>query len=143
MSTLPFTVASFNQFLGEKKLMASRCPTCNALYLPPRAICPKCHGEALEWVQMSGRGTLAAFTSVYIGPTFMIAEGFDRNNPYCTGIVELDEGPKISARILGVDARSPGTIKVGTPMQVEFLEQGAGEQKHNVLAFRPSDADKR
>ena len=39
MATLPFTVASFNQFLNEKKLMASRCPQCDALYLPPRALC--------------------------------------------------------------------------------------------------------
>ncbi len=138
MAILPFTVASFNQFLAEKKLMGTRCPHCNAVYLPPRAICPQCHGEALEWVEMSGRGKLAAFTSVYVGPTFMNAEGFDRTNPYVTGIVELDEGVKISARILGVDAKNPASIKVGLPMTVEFVERGEGEGKKTFLAFRAS-----
>jgi uncharacterized OB-fold protein len=136
MATLPFTVASFNQFLREKKLMASRCPQCNALYLPPRAICPKCHGDQLEWVETSGKGKLAAFTSVYVGPTAMIAEGFDRNNPYVTGIVELDEGVRISARILGVDARHPEQIKIGTPMTVDFVERGEGDKKQTFLAFQ-------
>ncbi len=137
MATLPFTVASFNQYLGEKKLMASRCPACNTLYLPPRAICPKCHGDQLEWVETSGHGRLAAFTSVYVGPTAMVAEGYDRNNPYVTGIVELDEGVKISARILGVDAKQPDQIKIGTPMTVKFLERGEGEARRTFLAFEP------
>lgn len=133
----PFTAASFNQFLNEKKLMASRCVQCGALALPPRAICAACHGNQLEWVEMTGKGKLAAFTSIYVGPTFMNAEGFDRNNPYCTGVVELDEGVKISARLLGVDARNPGAIKIGTPMTVEFLERGEGEAKKTFLAFEP------
>lgn len=138
MTSLPFTVASFNQYLAEKKLMASRCPACDALYLPPRAICPKCHSDQLEWVETSGKGRLAAFTSVYVGPTAMIAEGFDRNNPYVAGIVELDEGVKISARILGVDARQPGQIKIGTPMTVTFVERGGGDTPpdQTFLAFQ-------
>ena len=36
----------------------------------------------------------------------MVAEGYDCNNPYVSGIVETEEGAKISARILGVDASS-------------------------------------
>jgi len=139
MATLPFTVASFNQFLNERKLMASRCPACNKLYLPPRAICPQCHDDQLEWSETSGKGRLAAFTSVYVGPTAMIAEGFDRNHPYVTGIVELDEGIKISARILGVDARHPEQIKIGAPMTVAFLERGEGEARRTFLAFEPAN----
>ena len=136
MAALPFTVASFNQFLKEKKLMASRCPACDALYLPPRAICPACHGDQLEWAETSGKGRLAAFTSVYVGPTAMIAAGFDRNHPYVTGIVELDEGVKISAQILGVDAAHPEQIKIGTPMTVAFVERGEGDKKQTFLAFQ-------
>ena len=138
MATLPFTAASFNRFLNEKKLMASRCPQCDALYLPPRAICPKCHGDQLEWVETAGQGKLAAFTSIYVGPTAMNAEGYSRENPYVTGIVELDEGVKISARILGVDARHPEQIEIGTPMTVQFLERGEGDAKQTVLAFEPA-----
>ena len=97
----------FQQYLGEHKLMGTRCTKCGAMYLPPRAICPACHSDQLEWIEMSGKGKLAAFSSVFIGPSAMQAEGYDRTNPYCAGVVELDEGVKISARVLGVDAKQP------------------------------------
>ncbi len=125
---------SFYKFLAEKKLMASRCPKCQAIYLPPHPICTKCHGSDMEWVEMKGGGKLAAFTAIAVGTTSTIEEGYNRNNPYLVGIVELDEGPKISGRILGLDAKRPGNIKIGTPLTVEFSEQVEG--KRNLLAFR-------
>lgn len=131
-----FTSASFNQFLGEKKLMASKCTKCGALYLPPRPLCIKCFSSEMEWVEVKGKGKLAAFTTIHVGPTFMLEEGYDRNNPYCTGVVELEEGPKISARILGLDAKKPGEIKIGTPLTVDFVERGEGEGKKTFLAFK-------
>jgi uncharacterized OB-fold protein len=136
----PFTAASFYQFLDEDQLMGTRCAGCSALYLPPRAICPQCHGEDLAWAPLEGSGVLAAFTCVYVGPSAMAAEGYDRNNPYCTGIVELDEGVRISARILGVDARNPSAIRIGTPLQVEFVHRGdEGTSGTTVLAFRAAE----
>ncbi len=137
-TTRPFTAASFNQYLAEHKLMGTRCPTCGATYLPPRAICPACHGDALEWVELSGRGKLAAFTSIYVGPSAMVAEGYDRNNPYVSGIVETEEGAKISARIVGVDAKRPDVAWIGAPLTVTFLDRGEGEAKSTVLAFAAS-----
>jgi hypothetical protein len=126
----------FNSFLAHKKLMASRCTKCGALYLPPRAICPGSRDSELEWAEMRGEGKLAAYTAIAVAPTMMVQEGYGRTNPYCSGIVELAEGPKISARILGVDAKTPESIKVGTPMKVEFLERGEGDAKRYYLAFR-------
>ena len=134
----PFTAASFNQYLAEHRLMGTRCPACNATYLPPRAICPQCHGDALAWVELSGQGKLAAFTSIYVGPSAMVAEGYDRNNPYVSGIVETEEGAKISARILGVDARQPDVAWIGTPLVVTFIDRGEGDTKSTVLAFSAS-----
>jgi uncharacterized OB-fold protein len=131
-----FTSANFNKFLSEHKLMGARCTKCGGLYLPPRAICPACHSEQLDWIEMSGKGTLAAFSSVFIGPSAMQAEGYDRNNPYCAGIVELAEGVKISARVLGLDAKHPTNIAIGTPLTIEFIDRGEGEQKKTVLAFK-------
>ena len=120
--------ASFYQFLAEKKLMASRCKKCQALFLPPHPICTKCHGNDMEWVEMKGNGKLAAFSAIAVGPSCTIEEGYDRDNPYLVGIVELDEGPKVSGRILGLDARRPENIKMGTPVTVEFLEQEEGRR---------------
>ncbi len=134
--SLPFTAASFNRLLGEHRLMAARCTRCNALFLPPRSLCPTCRQESLAWVELSGRGALAAFTVIYVGPSAMIAEGYTRENPYVTGIVALDEGPQISARILGLDARNPDLSWIGTRLTVEYLDRGEGDQRRTFLAFR-------
>jgi hypothetical protein len=133
---LPFSAASFDRYIGEHKLMATRCKTCGDVYVPPRAICPNCQGDALEWMETSGKGRLAAFTVIYSGPTFMIDQGFDRKNPYVSGIVELVEGPSISARILGVDPTQPADIRIGTPLTLDFVEFGESQAKKTYLAFR-------
>ena len=132
----PFSAAAFDQYIAEHKLMAARCMKCGSMYVPPRAICPKCQSEELEWVETSGKGKLAAFTVILSGPTFMIEQGFDRKNPYISGIVELEEGTRISARITGIDPTKPAEIKIGTPLSVDFVEFGAGEGKKTYLAFR-------
>ncbi len=132
----PFSAAAFNQFIAEHKLMATQCTKCKGVYAPPRAICPNCHSEEMAWVETSGKGKLAGFTVIYSGPTFMVEQGFDRKNPYISGIVELEEGTNISARILGVDPMKPNEIKIDTSLSVDFVEFGEGEAKKTYLAFK-------
>ena len=132
----PFSSAAFDQYITEHKLMASRCTKCGGSFVPPRAICPKCQSEELEWVETSGKGKLAAFTVIYSGPTFMVEQGFDRKYPYVSGIVELEEGARISARITGVDPTKPAEIKIDSPVNVDFVEFGEGETKKAYLAFK-------
>ena len=138
MSHKDFDGTSFYEYLSEQKLMGSRCKSCGALHLPPRALCPACYGEDMEWEEMDGRGKLVAFTSVHIAPTAMIEAGYDRKNPYCAGIVQLAEGPAISAQILGVDPARPQEIEIGTPLRVAFVQRGEGEQARTYLAFESS-----
>ena len=90
----------------------------------------------MEWIEMKGKGKLAAFTCITVGPPSMIAEGYDRNHPYISGVVELEEGPRVDARIEGVDSNKPETIKIGIPLTVKFLHRGEGETLKIILAFR-------
>ena len=78
----------------------------------------------MEWVEFKGTGNLAAFTGIVVAPPSMVREGFDRNNPYIVGVIELDEGLKAVARIVGIDAKRPERIKVGTPLKADFLKEG-------------------
>ncbi len=137
MEERPFSDTSYEQFLNEEKLMGSRCRKFGALLLPPRSICPKCHGAEMEWVELKGKGKLAAFTCIAVGPPFMIEEGYDRAHPYCCGVAELDEGVKIVARIEGVDTTKPETIKIGTPLSVLYLHRGDADNMRTYLAFQP------
>ena len=85
---------------------------------------------------MTGKGRLSTFTAIYVAPTFMIEEGYGRDNPYCTGIVELEEGVRNSGQILGVDARDTKELQIGTPLTIEFSERGEEDNKKTHLTFR-------
>jgi uncharacterized OB-fold protein len=86
---------------------------------------------------MKGEGKLSAFTCIAVGPPFMIAEGYNRKNLYISGVVELDGGVRVDARIEGVDPNSPEDIKVGMPLRAKFLHRGEGEKMETYLAFEP------
>ncbi len=135
METKEFTAASFYDFLAGHKLMGARCACDSAIYLPPRAYCPHCQQQGMEWLEMSGKGKLLTFTVVYIGPAAMIAAGFDRKNPYCVGIVELDEGPRISAMLTGINPFQPEGVVLGSPVTLDVQELGPESAKKAVLAF--------
>jgi len=137
MEERPFNDISYEQFLNEEKLMGSRCKKCGSLFVPPRSICIKCYANEMEWVEMKGKGKLAAFTCVAVGPPFMVEEGYDRKHPYVSGVVALEQGTRVVARIEGVDGNKPEAIKIGTPLQVEFLHRGEGDNLETFLAFKP------
>jgi uncharacterized OB-fold protein len=137
MEERPFNDISYERFLGEDKLMGSRCIKCGSLFVPPRPICIKCHSSEMRWVEMKGRGKLAAFTCIAIGPPFMIKEGYDRKHPYVSGVVDLEEGARVVARIEGMDGTKPETITIGAPLKVEFLHREEGANATTFLAFSP------
>ena len=132
-----FTGDAFYGQLSEHKLTGSVCESCSALQVPPRPMCPNCYGEEMRLTEMSGIGELAAFTTVHIAPTAMIEAGYDRKNPYCAGIVRLEEGPAISGQILGIDPTNPEEIEVGMAVRMTFIERGEGDQARTFLAFEP------
>lgn len=134
----PFTAASFQAYMNEGKLMGSHNRETGEVFVPPRPIDPQTHSADMEWVELSGRGTLAAFTSVYIGTTAMIDAGFDRTKPYVTGIVELEEGPRISAQLAGVDGKQPDLAWIGRPVRAAFMERGEEKKRRAYLAFELS-----
>ena len=129
---------AYQMYLSEEKLMGSKCVNCGAVYAPPRPLCTSCRKSDMQWIEMKGEGKLAAFTCISIGPAFMAAEGYDRKNPYCVGVIELDEGPRVDVRVEGFDASKPDTIHVGSPMKVKFLHRGEGMDKTTYLGFEPS-----
>lgn len=130
-----FNAASFYAYLKEGRLMGVRCRACGGLSVTPRPLCPSCRSRELEWRQFSGRGRLSTFTCISIVPVFMGKRGYGRDKPYCTGIVTLEEGPRISALILGVDASNPQNIKSG--MELVFDPSEMDTEKPS-LAFRPN-----
>jgi uncharacterized OB-fold protein len=137
MSEFLLNSKEFFKALAVGELIGSRCTQCHALAIPQRPICPKCHSNHTEVINFSGDGKLVAYTVISVPPVMMAEAGYSANNPYCVGIIELSEGPRISAQILDVDMNQPENIKIGTAMKMTTISRGEDEKKAAYLAFKP------
>ena len=133
----PFSDHSFKLFLSEGKMMGCQCRSCGESFLPPKPICTHCHSEDLEWKEIPGIGKLSAFTCITIAPEAMQKEGYGRDKPYCSGVVEFEGGLRVDARIIGVNPSNPEGIHVGMPMQADFITKEIDGIQTALLAFRP------
>jgi uncharacterized OB-fold protein len=127
----------FFSALSAEQLIGSRCLDCGAMAVPQRQICPKCLGCKTEVVSLTGKGTLSAFTVITVPSVMMAQAGYDAKHPYCVGVVELDEGPKISAQILDVDVSQPESIQIGTKLTMTTIKRGDEENQKTYLGFKP------
>ena len=131
----PFNAASFYAFLKEGRFMGVRCRENGNIYAEARPMDPVSHSSDMEWHEFSGRATLSTFTCISVAPASLEAKGYGRNNPYCTGIVTLEEGPRIPARITGVDAANPQNIRTGMALALDLSEFDPAAPG---LVFRPA-----
>jgi uncharacterized OB-fold protein len=131
-----FYSPAYHRAVSEKRLIGAKCHACGVVTVPPKAVCPECRTGEVGLIHLKGTGRLAAYTVIYVPPPMMVEEGFNPKNPYCSGIVELEEGPKITARILGVDLTRPDQIPVGIPVRAEYVEAEHAGVKRTYLAFK-------
>ena len=111
----------------NKKIMGTRCPTCNLVYVPARSVCRDCFGELSEWVEVSQKGTLLTYTvaceSNPIQPV---------STPIVYGIVQLDGADTGFVHMLGeVD---PEKLKVGTKVKAVFKSKK--ERQGSILDIK-------
>ncbi len=71
----------------------------------------------------------------------MAEAGYNNNNPYCSGIVELEEGPRISAQILDVDLLNPNNIKIGTKLIMSIITRQEDDADKSYLAFKSNEIE--
>ncbi|MFX0058687.1 MAG: Zn-ribbon domain-containing OB-fold protein [Candidatus Hodarchaeota archaeon] len=132
------TIQNYLEYIQSKKLMGSKCKKCNAMYVPPRKLCIECNSTELEWIEMSGKGKIAAFSCIGVGTTFMVNKGYSMKKPYCFSVIKLDEGPMVSGQLIGVDESKPENILIETPVKVSFIESELqGGETRVDLGFEP------
>ncbi len=105
-------VSRFFDSLREGRFTTTRCPK-DGLLWPPRAVCPECHTEALEWTELPGRGHLYAFSAVLAGAPL----GMEADLPFVVGLVDLEGTTlRLFGRIVG---RPWNECRIGAPVRVE------------------------
>ena len=91
---IKLTFKEYDAALREGRLLGLKCIKCQEILCPPRGACPHCGALDLERVELSGRGKIASFTTLFVA-----AEGRDKELPYALALVALDEGPYLIGRI--------------------------------------------
>jgi len=115
---------------AEGKLMIMRCTACDKAYFYPRAHCPTCWSDKVEWIEASGRGTLHSYSIVHQYP----AEPFQSRLPYANIIVQLEEGPRLMSN-WAFDA-SLDDMKMDGPVKVSFFKV---DDDLTMPVFGPAD----
>ena len=130
-------VTAYREALANGKLLGARCAECDSVYLPPRPHCGVCGVGKMVWEEIEGGGVIETFSNIHFPGLDLQAAGFGREMPGCAAIVRLDEGPAISAQIVGPDKTSTPEVRVGDRVRAEFVRRGQGEAERVFLVFMP------
>lgn len=105
----------FWQAAAQHQLAIQHCQDCNYFNHPPRPLCDACLSQRLEFVPVSGRGTVYSYTIMH-QPNIA---GFEKEVPYINVLVELDEQPRLfMVSYLPISEREK--IRIGGPVEVTF-----------------------
>jgi uncharacterized OB-fold protein len=104
----------------ERRFVVPVCDACGRAHWYPRAICPFCGGDKIDWRDASGRGAIYTFSVMRRA-----------KEPYAIGYVTLAEGPTMLTNIVDCDFDA---LRVGQPVGVVFVETEDGPP---VPMFKP------
>ncbi len=117
---------------AREELHLQRCNACGMHYFYPRPFCPHCSSDDVAWTRVSGRGTLHSYVINH-----RPVPGWEQDVPYAIAVVELEEGPRLAANIVGIP-NTPEHLVLDMPLEVCFEEQSGV----NVPKFRPASPDR-
>jgi len=90
----------------NKKIMGTKCPACDLVYVPARSVCKYCFAQLDQWVAVSDTGTLQTYTVA------------GRPN----GVQPVD--PPIIYGIIQLDGASTGLVHMLSEVEFEKLVIG-------------------
>ncbi len=99
----------------EHRLLLQRSKKTGKYVYYPREVSPFGPDDELEWAEASGRGTIYSFTVARraTGPQW---EG---DVPYVIAIIELEEGPRLTANVVGCD---PDSVVIGMAVVASYAD---------------------
>ena len=108
--TLPFWQAA-----SEHRLVAPTCTGCGAFRMPPAPFCWKCRQQDVEWIELSGRGTVYTFVIARQALIPQLADAI----PNVVAVVELEDAPgcRLVGNVLQIE---PEAVEIGMPVVVAW-----------------------
>jgi uncharacterized OB-fold protein len=96
----------------QGRLLIPVCTTCKRAHWYPRAICPFCASDKVDWREASGKGTIYTFSIMR-----RVKE------PYVIAHVTLAEGPTMLTNIVACDVDD---VRIGQSVTVVFQDSDDG-----------------
>ena len=112
--------APFFDAARREELVVQQCSRCASLSGLDARTCPQCESTALQWIPVSGRGSVVTWTVVHRAPHPAFADLV----PYTVGIIELAEGPWLETILVNV---APNSLHEGARLRVTFLHPPGSE----------------
>lgn len=81
---------------GQPRLRGARCPACGHATIPIRRVCPACRRDGLVVTAFGPTGRALSSVELHVTTSGNPA-------PYSVGMVTLEEGPTVFARVTGAD----------------------------------------
>ena len=125
--TLPFPepqtaeAKHFFDAAAQGRLELQRCADCARVWFYPRPACVACGAERYAWIVASGRGRVHSHSIVHRAPS----PAFRERVPYAVALIDLEEGPRMMANIVGDDALE---AEIGDPLELLFEDRGEGRR---------------
>jgi uncharacterized OB-fold protein len=112
---------------GELRLQ--HCAECGRWMWPVRFRCIDCLSDRISWEPASGRGTVYTFTIIHQ----LFHPGFASSVPYNVAMIDLDEGVRMIATVVGVANED---LRIGQRVEVVFERVSA---EFALPTFRRTD----
>jgi uncharacterized OB-fold protein len=122
--------APFWDAARDHRLVVPRCTACGTYRFPPSAFCFRCQGQAVEWVEQSGRGVCFSYTVAW----HPLLPEVHESVPYIPAVVELPDtgGVRLIANL--VDVR-PSEVRIGMDLELVWRDV---HPDVTVATFRPA-----
>jgi uncharacterized protein len=142
MTQVPIAEGMLSLGEGAPRMLASRCPRCDARAFPVQSGCACCGSVDLETIELSPEGTVWTWTSQEfrpVSPPYAGPETAEAWVPYLVGFVEVAGGLCVETRLTGFGDRKP---RIGEEVRLVAAPFRIDEQGNEVVipAFEPAGA---
>lgn len=123
----PGPVDQYLRYLSEGQFKLQRSKRTGEYFYYPSAFGRHAASDELEWTDVSGRGVIYSVTTVRRPAKY--------GGDYNTSVVQLDEGPRMLTRVLGIE---PDKVTIGTRV-IAKIEMPVWDESANqpLVVFYP------
>jgi uncharacterized OB-fold protein len=133
------SIPMYERTVGQRLAFeGERCTECGTVAFPPKAACRDCRNDEFETVDLSGEGEVYSYTVLSPGGAPPEFAGQARaEGRYVVAVVELAEGPRVTAQVTDVD---PEDVEIGTSVSGEIrrIYEEEGVVRYG-FKFAPAD----